>query len=589
MRIFSFSSISSIWEYILPEAVFLNSLSKSGHKIDYLNCIHMFDDYTEYTNLAGSGFTCLDKYSLRKKVFEKGKRNYEIIRKNFDFNYLNYQDFYDPHKAEKTCERILSTVKKNNFEDLYIDGIDIGKIAFADLLLHYKITTVTEHTIDDEMWIVYKSILKSVLKVYQLLNTVFSSQKIDRVVIYISEYPINLIAKKLSIKHEIPCYQIVTGRNWSKPHRTLQLSKFDGFEYAFSLIKNWEKVKSIAAEEQDISEVINHMISLLRGRFKLCYSRPKAKHHLDMHQFFNIRPGSKIFLAAMSSADEWFAYNYSAAVRVQDFNNDHVFKTQHDWIAALISYFRERHNYHLIIRIHPRDFPNQREGLLSEQGRSLKKILVNLPENVSINWPDQNVSFYDLVDYIDVGLTAHSSVGVEMMIYGVPCVSFNSNFLTYPSDLHYSGDDHQSYFRSIEDALRDGWSTKHIITAIRWYAIFLSKAVIDLESALPPKTENKSKFMPKIFYKVAHRILFDYRPFIECRKLKVLDDENSSKINKTIELNLETPFQIYDPDLLAKNQNLNEHQDIKNHLIRMLALFDVKEKNLLKIQNWVTS
>ena len=77
-----------------------------------------------------------------------------------------------------------------------------------------------------------------------------------------------------------------------------------------------------------------------------------------------------------------------------------------DWIKFTVEWVSSRPDLFLIIRVHPREFPNKRESVTSEQAIALSKFFEHLPKNVAINWPSDSISLHDLIRITDVGLNA---------------------------------------------------------------------------------------------------------------------------------------------------------------------------------------
>ena len=131
-------------------------------------------------------------------------------------------------------------------------------------------------------------------------------------------------------------------------------------------------------------------------------------------------------------------------------------------IRALIGYVEGKENLALIIRVHPREFPNKREGVLSEHARILQAVLAGLPPNVKVNWPTDHVSLYDLANIADVFANGWSTAGKEMAWLGLPVVLYSNDLTLYPPSLNYVGTTKPEYFRQIEQALNDGWDPERI-------------------------------------------------------------------------------------------------------------------------------
>ncbi len=149
----------------------------------------------------------------------------------------------------------------------------------------------------------------------------------------------------------------------------------------------------------------------------------------------------------MSSYDERFSAESTLGIKPI---KDLMFPSQIEWIMSLIEYVKNREELFLIIRVHPRDFPNQRDSVTSEHSKKLKEAFSQLPSNAIVNWPEEKISLYDLKDGTDVFLNAWSMAGVEMTILGKPVVIYSSELVAYPDDLNFIGKTIPDYFNKIE-------------------------------------------------------------------------------------------------------------------------------------------
>ena len=83
---------------------------------------------------------------------------------------------------------------------------------------------------------------------------------------------------------------------------------------------------------------------------------PLLLRHLE------IRPDQKLVVAMMSSYDEYIA---ARAIDEVPSESEFLFPSQLEWIRALIEWFKTRPALFLLIRVHPREFPNKREATKS--------------------------------------------------------------------------------------------------------------------------------------------------------------------------------------------------------------------------------
>ena len=160
-----------------------------------------------------------------------------------------------------------------------------------------------------------------------------------------------------------------------------------------------------------------------------------------------------------------------------------MYPMQADWIRALCEFVAARDDLFLVVRVHPREFPNRRERVQSEHGRLLQQALAGLPRNARVNWPEERISLYDLAEEADVFLNSWSSVGKEMSFLGRPVVTYSPQLLFYPPDLNYAAQSRDEYFTLIDRALADGWSAERIRAVYRWLGVEYGAGLIDLSDA----------------------------------------------------------------------------------------------------------
>jgi hypothetical protein len=166
----------------------------------------------------------------------------------------------------------------------------------------------------------------------------------------------------------------------------------------------------------------------------------------------------------------------------------------------------------LIVRVHPREFPNKREQVLSDHAVTMQEAFARLPDNVRVNWPTEGVSLYNLAGITDVFVSAWSSAGKEMAWLGMPVVLYAEDLALYPAELNYVGTTREEYFRRIEQALEDGWSAERIRQGYRWSAVEMYYSTLDISESF-----SKSESAP-LARKLISRILRTVAPGFEQRR-----------------------------------------------------------------------
>jgi hypothetical protein len=244
------------------------------------------------------------------------------------------------------------------------------------------------------------------------------------------------------------------------------------------IIAAWPRYRDLPCNELELAHVTDHFLQLFRGTSVFAYSAPKSADSVDVRGRFGVRADQKLLVATMSSYDEYVA---AAAVGGVPDPATLLFPTQLAWIHALAEWFQTRPELFLLLRVHPREFPNKREGRKSEHARQLEEALVGLPANVKVNWPADQLSIYDVAEQADVVLNAWSSAGKEMTLLGLPVVTYCPTVIQYPTDLNYVGTTLETYFAAIEQALADGWSFERVRIAYRWCVLEFLRGLVDLQ------------------------------------------------------------------------------------------------------------
>ncbi|MFN9858487.1 MAG: capsule biosynthesis protein, partial [Pseudanabaena sp.] len=347
---------------------------------------------------------------------------------------------------------------------------------------------------------------------------------------------------------------------------------------------------SIPCIPVQIRAVTDHFLELFKGRHFLAYSSTK-QDRVDIRNIFKINEGQKILVATMSSYDERFS---SEIINVIPKYDNLIFPEQIDWIKFLIEFAKYRQDIFLIIRVHPREFPNKRDSMRSQHSVMLEKVLINLPTNVKLNLPEDNLSIYDLAEYTDLFLNAWSSVGEEMSLLGIPVLIYSDDLVAYPSDINYVANSQEDFCNKIDIALKDGWSFERIRKAYRWYVLKLIRSAFDISDsiqwyrsdAVQTKTQKSNSI--NLVYRVYRKILLKifgvdiaatYESQIQDCKTRQDELKCKEDINKLIQDKKDIILEISNQDLEASTDINVETEYIKSELSRLINIDVEIEKN----------
>jgi hypothetical protein len=301
---------------------------------------------------------------------------------------------------------------------------------------------------------------------------------------------------------------------------------------------------------------------------------------VSLRKFFGISDDKYVLLAIMASADERFA---ASMIDAMPPFVEPMFPTQIDWINGLIEFVRKRDDIFLIIRAHPREFPNKREGVLSKQVVELQKLFVNLPNNICVNWPQDQISLHDLIKITDVGLNSTSTAGIELGMFGAPVVLYDSDQLfSYPAEINYVALNQEDYYQKIDIALKEGWSFENVRKTFRWLSYKFDHVEIDISDGF--KVSDVIE-IPSFFYNVRNYLMrrlggnsyLEERLFIEQLKKRTIPVKNSELLSVAIERNMESHLDLAISIQGGQPTHEEETVAISNQVRKLFQLITVKD------------
>jgi hypothetical protein len=89
-----------------------------------------------------------------------------------------------------------------------------------------------------------------------------------------------------------------------------------------------------------------------------------------------------------------------------------------DWLSTTARHLSETRDTQLIVRVHPGELLGAGHPSL----RIIDEVLPELPDNVRIIPPESEINTYDLIELASVGLVYTTTVGLEMVMSGVPVI-----------------------------------------------------------------------------------------------------------------------------------------------------------------------
>lgn len=527
MKALFFSPYAGILEHSRVEADLAECLQKFGYNVTRLGCDGFMSEICTVMTSAGLNFASSNKEKFNVCHSCRLARTNLLSKSEFKINFIE-QFFLENSLDDKN--NILANVNITNWHQLIIDAIPIGRFASYEFLLEHKI-----HPKDmtEKLWPQYFAHLEQCVLTYLALNNLLRSDKPDVGFVYNNLYSVNHIFESVLNLSGIPTYRIHGGFDVRNIHETVSISQGVSVVLNANKSEEWANSRQQILGKDQINEVFLNQMSLLKSKSVLTYS--KEISHVDQNSIrdkYLISRSQKILICATSSADEMSALSFVD----NTINNPEnlIFVDQIDWLKDITEIAKRRSDYHILIRIHPREFPNHRDSKKSNHAEALINALVDLPFNVNVIWPSDDVSIYDLIKVVDVLLTGISSVGGEFLAFGIPVICHESSKLkAYPPECVSTVLRREDYEDLIDATLSKGVGLTDVVMYFRWKNFQFSNM-----STLPLKLSLRRsvwQFGSNLYYSGRLRYL-QKLPFIAWIGIRLFKSGRRMSLNEEIKI-----------------------------------------------------
>ena len=474
MKAIFFSPYADVWVHSLPEAEIADALRDSGWSILRITCDQDFSNHC--VAMAAKGFDFSVENKVKSNVCSSCIHRQSLLRKSFKFEDRSIGSLINAQQEEKIVN-LVNEITIDNWIDFELDGAFLGKMAFYDFSLTNKLNSPD---IPAHLWDSFRNDLQNSLKTYFAITTLMSEDKYDLLVTYNGMYATNNVAGYVARKFGCRTWSLHAGQHLVDRFGTMYMYESTTLPVLAYKSQEWEINRLLPVLSSAAEKVTEHLLELFKASNRFVYSSPLGDVDVEtLRSTLGVLPHRKVLLATMSSADEIFGAKMAGVLK--DAEAKPLFENGFEWINFLVEKIKERQDLHLIIRVHPREFPNKRETKMSQTAERLRELLSDLPENVSVNWPEQQISLYGLAHIVDVVLNASSSAGIEMSALGLPVVLHRvEHMLAYDPQMHPQVEDRDMYMQTVNQALLRGWSTDNMRSAYRWWAFLFTQIAIDI-------------------------------------------------------------------------------------------------------------
>jgi hypothetical protein len=156
-----------------------------------------------------------------------------------------------------------------------------------------------------------------------------------------------------------------------------------------------------------------------------------------------------------------------------------------DWV-------KKQPDLQIIVRPHPREFPNKRDGITALHSEMWETVLVDLPANVRVDKPELRFSLHDYWEHVNVVTTGWSSTGIEALSFGLPVVTYDQKISIIPKGIHFSGTSRQEYYKNLLLAAKSQDFEMNRLNALRWLSFLSEQGSVKIGGGVQTSTNRKS-------------------------------------------------------------------------------------------------
>ena len=288
-------------------------------------------------------------------------------------------------------------------------------------------------------------------------------------------------------------------------------------------LENWNGAGAIEVSSKELTRVNAHISQLTDGRSAFVYSAGGSGKQWLSDKYKPAVSRKFTVLMTLSSLDEMIAIHTLGQLKTKRYPG-RVFSDQESWVLETIEWFRVRPHLGLIVRIHPRELPNKRDQVSGQQAKAWEEIFENLPENVVLNHPREQVPLDTLLANVGALVTSWSTTALQAMLREIPVVTYDTHTLSFPADTHLSSQSKDQYFENLE-AVTSGGSLGDRDSVLAWLTHSMVRGSVEVTGRLFQKLRvSGPKWSPRILNVIDRYFYWFWRPLEAMLTVKKTED-----------------------------------------------------------------
>jgi hypothetical protein len=443
MRIALFSPFNEIWIWGLFLSYFGLAFKSENHQIDFITC----DRTVDYcTAMLARGLEPSSPDETKEKLCQLCSQKSRWLAKGFNFDQVSLKTYLSKNVAMGSIDNDSATRMMN--------------FAFYETVLKYK----RYQDLDSDMVIFQSVMYEGCKNVFSACEAYLQQKQPDMSFVWNGLYAYNQTWGLAAARHNVPVYWIHAGANRGFEFRSIMFGTQDWYSYNAAQKVRWKELGShFLISKLEANLIASHLENVIKGKTPFTYSRPRQSSSYKTARHIGEK---KLIVLTTSSRDELEAAKSSGAKALCRC----AFVDQPEWIRFVLHYFEKLDGYHLVLRVHPREFPNHRESMFSESSKFYLQLRDEYKNcnSIHINLPDDNISLYDLFEEADIILNAWSSAGEEAGLLGIPVLSAFQGYCNYPDNLEPQYSDRTEYLQAVHNEINGGWDPNRALRFLKW-------------------------------------------------------------------------------------------------------------------------